>query len=78
MLKAGLNIELPDDWDELSDEEKERRLDKVIELAKNAGRTNPFKSKKAQMPFTMTKTGKGSGWWGGKARHRQARYKGMR
>lgn len=33
MIKAGLgdSITMPDDWDELSDQEKESRLDKVIE-----------------------------------------------
>lgn len=30
MLKAGLNLEMPSDWDTLSEEEKGRRLDAVI------------------------------------------------
>ena len=36
MLKAGLpDLQIPEDWDRLSDEEREVRLDKVIEFAKN-------------------------------------------
>lgn len=30
MIKAGLNLEMPEDWEELSEEEKESRLNKVI------------------------------------------------
>ena len=33
MLTAGLNLSMPSDWDELSEIEQEKRLDKVIELA---------------------------------------------
>jgi hypothetical protein len=59
MLKAGLGsgFEMPEDWDTLSEEEKEKRLNKVIELASE---------KKAPLPLTQTKVqtlgSKGSGW----------------
>lgn len=34
MLKAGLgnSLSIPDDWEELSEEEKQKRLDKVIDV----------------------------------------------
>lgn len=36
MLKAGLpELDIPEDWDTLSEDEKGKRLDKVIELASN-------------------------------------------
>jgi len=35
MLKAGIpDLDIPDDWDELSEDEKEKRLNKVISLAR--------------------------------------------
>lgn len=35
MLKAGLpELDIPDDWDSLSEDEKEKRLNKVIEFAR--------------------------------------------
>lgn len=34
MLKAGLNLEMPQDWDSLSETEKEQRLNKVINYTK--------------------------------------------
>lgn len=38
MLKAGLpGLHIPDDWDELTEDEKTKRLDKVIALAKGVG-----------------------------------------
>jgi len=44
MLKAGLpDLQIPEDWKNLSDEEREQRLDKVIELA---GNVNLKKKKK--------------------------------
>ncbi len=30
MIKAGINLEMPEDWDQISEEEKEQRLNKVI------------------------------------------------
>jgi hypothetical protein len=30
MIKAGLNLDIPDDWDTLGEDEKESRLNKVI------------------------------------------------
>lgn len=39
MLKAGLpELSLPEDWNTLSDEEKESRLDKVIAQCREAGK----------------------------------------
>ena len=38
MLKAGLpGLDIPEDWDTLEEDEKERRLNKVIELASDVG-----------------------------------------
>lgn len=38
MLKASLpELQIPEDWNKLSDEEREARLDKVIELAHGQG-----------------------------------------
>jgi len=36
MIKAGLGsgIQMPDDWEELSEEEKEKRLNKIIKELK--------------------------------------------
>lgn len=35
MLKAGISgIDIPEDWDKLNEDEKERRLNKVLELIK--------------------------------------------
>lgn len=47
MIKAGLGnaIDMPDDWETLTDEEKERRLNLVIqELKGPAGQTNEAES----------------------------------
>jgi hypothetical protein len=34
MLKAGINgLDIPSDWDSLSEDEKERRLNKVIKFS---------------------------------------------
>jgi hypothetical protein len=34
MLKAGIpGLDIPDDWDSLSEDEKQSRLDKIIDLA---------------------------------------------
>ena len=39
MLEAGLpELDVPDDWDTLSEKEKEKRLDKVISLMKKGGK----------------------------------------
>jgi hypothetical protein len=38
MLKAGIQgLRIPEDWDELSEDEKGKRLDKVIALASDVG-----------------------------------------
>ena len=35
MMKAGLpDIQFPEDWDTLSEDEKEKRLNKIIEIAR--------------------------------------------
>jgi hypothetical protein len=41
MLKAGLGgkgLEMPDDWDTLTEKEKKRRLDMVIKMTQEAGK----------------------------------------
>ena len=39
MLKAGLpGLDIPEDWDNLAEDEKTKRLDKVIEVASNVGK----------------------------------------
>lgn len=77
MLKAGLNIELPEDWEQLSEEEKEKRLNQVIALAQNAGKEKHtlLSAQPAKLPNML---GVGKGWHKESARHRDARYKGMR
>lgn len=41
MLKAGLTgLQMPEDWDTLSEDEKEKRLDKVIAFASGEGGTS--------------------------------------
>lgn len=68
MIKAGLGagIDMPEDWDTLSEDEKEKRLDAVIEHLQGEKKKGLFAGKKAQASLTMTKFtrlgSKGSGW----------------